>query len=85
LRFGGFAVVYVAMVDSENTSVPVWMGIIILGFIFRGKDHDVAVPWYAWIDGILRTPHIVSRVVETKHLVTVDSVVGNNDIATILG
>ena len=76
---------YVAMVDPENTCVPVWMGIIILSFIFGRKDHDVGMSWYAWVDGILRMLHIVSRVVDMKDLVMVNSVVRNNDVATILG
>jgi hypothetical protein len=77
--------VNVTVVDPKNASIPVWMRIIVLSFIFRRKNYDVTVSWYAWVYGILGTPHIISRVVDANDLVTVNSVVRNNDVAAIFG
>jgi len=73
------------MVDAKNTGVPVRMGFLILSFILGRKNHDVAMSWHTWVDWILRPSHIVSCVVDSKDLMPVNSVAGNDNITAIFG
>ena len=65
----------VGVVDSKNTGVPVWVGIVILFIIFWRKNHNIGTFRKARVERVLFPSQVISSVVYTKDLVAVNDII----------